>query len=80
MRHFLNIDLPKEEFRVVCTKCKKVYIQEQGNPIQAAIAADKFSSICKVCQGEVVLETNPKDEKPKYDKDHQYPNSSNCRT
>ncbi len=50
----------------------------QPNPIQAAIAADKFSSICKECHGEVILETNPKDEKPKYDKDHQYPNNSNC--
>jgi hypothetical protein len=77
MRHFVNIDLPKGEFRVICTKCHEMYAKGQGNILQASLAAEKIPSICKVCGGEVVLETNPNDEKPKYDKDHQYPNSSN---
>lgn len=54
-----------------------MYAKGQGNILQASLAAEKIPSICKVCGGEVVLETNPNDEKPKYDKDHQYPNSSN---
>lgn len=77
MRHIINRDLPKGDYRVVCTKCDKVFVQGHGNPTQAALEAERIKNICDVCFGEVVLETNPKDETPKYDKDHQYPNCSN---
>ena len=76
-RHLINYSFPKGEFRVVCSKCGKVFVQEQGNLLKAALIAESFSDKCDVCMGDVILETNPEDEKPKYDKDHQYPYSSN---
>jgi len=78
MKHLVNEKLSKGEYRVICTKCQKVFINEIGNVIQAALAAEKYHNICDVCHGEVILETNPKDEVLKYNKDHQYPNSCNC--
>lgn len=77
MRHNPNTNLPKGSFRIICTKCNKVYHQGQGSITNASLLSDSYSEKCEVCHGEVVLETNPLDEKPKYDKDHQYPHSSN---
>lgn len=59
MKHIVNANLPKDDYRVICTKCNNVYIQGQGDFTQANIAAMKYKSICKLCGGEVVLETNP---------------------
>ena len=77
MQHIFNYNIPKGNYRVICSKCRKVYAEGQGNLTEAVLAADDFSNICEECFGEVILETNPKDETPKYDKNHQYPNSSN---
>jgi len=55
-----------------------VYIVEEGDTNKAGIVAMKYSDICDDCHGEVILETNPKDEKQKYDKDHPYPQNNNC--
>lgn len=78
MKHLVNESLPKGEYRVICTNCQKVYVHEAGNFTQAALAAEGIQTVCDVCHGEVILETNPKDERPKYDKDYPYPNDSNC--
>ena len=77
MKHVINLGLPKGDYRVICSKCKKVFVQEHGSPTTAALESLGFSNVCNECLGEVILETNPKDETPKYDKKHQYPNSSN---
>lgn len=78
MKHLVNENLSKGEYRVICTNCQKVFVKEIGNFTQATLAAESYHVICDVCHGEVILETNPKDEEPRYDKDHQYPNSCNC--
>ena len=59
MNHRFNSNLPKGVFRVVCTKCGKIFIQDYGDLTTGALAAMKFSEICSDCGGEVVLETNP---------------------
>jgi hypothetical protein len=78
MKHRVNGNLTKGSFRVVCSNCSKVYIVEEGDINKAGIVAMKYSDICDDCHGEVILETNPKDEKQKYDKDHPYPQNNNC--
>lgn len=59
MNHSCNVNLPKGVFRIVCTKCGKVFIQDFGNLTEGGLAAMKFSEVCNNCGGVVILETNP---------------------
>ena len=59
MKHCFNGNLPKGIFRVVCTKCGKLFIQDHGNLTKGGLSAMKFSEVCNDCGGEVILETNP---------------------
>lgn len=58
-KHLVNKDLPIGNFRIVCTKCGKVYAQDHGNLTQGAVNAMKYPDICNECDGEIILETNP---------------------
>ena len=59
MKHYVNENLSKGTFQVVCTKCGKVFVQDRGNLTKGGLAAMKFSVVCNDCGGEVILETNP---------------------
>lgn len=59
MNHFVNINFPKGYFRIVCTQCNKVFVQEHGGLTQGGLASMKYPKLCDECNGEVVLETNP---------------------
>ncbi len=77
MKHRVNEILPKGTYRIICTKCHWIYEQSQGDFTEAALAADGFSDQCQQCLGEVIIETNPLDVNPTYDKEHPYPQSLN---
>lgn len=69
----INANLPQNSFRIVCKNCGYVYEQNKGNLTKAAISSMKYKSQnCKNCGGELILETNSKDMKPKYDQEHPY--------
>ena len=74
MRQEFNQDLPQGSFRIVCTKCGHVFVNDYGGITEWAIAASKQSEICSNCGGEVILEANLKDIHGKYDAEHPYPN------
>ena len=74
MRQEINKEISQGSFKIVCTKCGHVFVNEFGGIIEWAIAASKQSKTCIFCGGEVILEVNPEDKPNKYDVGHPYPN------
>jgi len=59
MKHLVNNELPKGDYRIVCTKCGRVFVQAHGGLTQGGLASMRFSEKCNECGGNIVLETNP---------------------
>jgi rRNA maturation endonuclease Nob1 len=75
MRQEINMELPQGSYRIVCTGCGQVFVNEFGSITEWALSASRHSEICPNCGGEVILEANPDDKPNKYDSEHPYPDN-----
>lgn len=75
MRQEINDQLNQGNFRIICTQCGHIFVDEYGDMTEWAIKTSRQSEICSYCGGEVILEANPKQIHNKYDKEHPYPDN-----
>ena len=73
MKHNPNVKLAEGTYRIVCSKCQKIFEEGKGEITQANLDAMGYADTCDKCGGKVVLETNPTPQKNKYDAEHPYP-------
>lgn len=73
MKQEIDCTLPVGSFRIICKKCKIVFVDAKGGITEWAIAASRISDICPHCGGDVILQGNPEPIHKKYDAEHPYP-------